>query len=189
MLNKLPEIFTLREAVKAGFTYYSLAKLVAEDVLEKIDRGIYKKSSTEDLGEWTSMVKASKMIRQKNALCLISALVYHKLTEVIPTTVWLLVDFNTRTTRPGITLFRRRNPMWGIGIIKDGPILVTDLERTLVECLMFKTKIGPNETFYALKRALDKKRKLTTAEKIIERAKELGLYHTIQDVMETFIYE
>ena len=188
-LNNLPEIFTLKEALKLGLTPYILAKSVSDGFLEKIDRGIYRKNADEDLGEWTSLVLASKKIEHQNAVCLLSALVYHKLTEAIPHTVWLLVDFNVRSKRPGISLFRRRDAKWSIGIIKDGPLLVTDVERSLVESLVFKNKVGYNEAFYALKKALDKKRPLTSVAKIMERAKQLQCEHLIHKSLEPFIYE
>jgi predicted transcriptional regulator of viral defense system len=189
LLDSLPDVFNSEDALKAGVTPYLLSNLVNDGDVEKIERGLYKKSDAEDFGEWTSFVIASKKVHQKNAICLISALVYHKLAEVIPTTVWLLVDFKTRSTKSGISLLRRREPSWNIGIIKDGLLLVTDIERTLVESMVFKDKVGYNEAYYALKKALDKKNPLTTPKQIIERAKELGFYHLIQKPMEPFIYE
>ncbi len=188
-LEKLPDFFTPKEASTRGVTPYMLSKMLSEGLLEKADRGVYKKSEAVDLGEWTGFVAASKKVGHQNAICLLSALVYHKLAEAVPTTVWLLVDFNVRSTKEGITVFRRRDPHWNIGILKDGPILVTDLERTLVECLVFKDKVGYNETFYALKKALNRNNPMTRASLVLDRAKALGAEHLIQKSMEPFIYE
>lgn len=188
-LEKLPDIFTSEDALKKGITPYVLSKLVVGGHIEKLERGVYKKLEMEDLGEWTGFAEASKKVRQRNAICLVSALVYHKIAEVIPNTTWLLVDINTRSTKSGITLFRRKDPLWKVGILKDGPILVTDLERTLVECLVFKEKVGYNEAFYGLKMALNKKNPMTTPTQILDRAKDLGEDHLIHKTMEPFIYE
>src|SRR5690349_12111188 len=109
-LEKLPDIFTSNDALKNGLTPYLLSKLVVAGQVEKVERGVYRKAEAEDLGEWTGFVEASKKVRQRNAICLVSALVYHKIAEVIPKTVWLLVDINTRSSKSGITLFRRKDP-------------------------------------------------------------------------------
>ena len=185
-LDLLPDTFTSNDAVNVGISQYHLYKLLNEKLIEKIRRGVYRKLAAEDLGQWTWYEIASKKVSQKNAICLLSALEYHHLAEVMPEMVWLLVDFNTRSTKSGITLFRRREPKWSVGIDQDETILVTNIERSIVECLVFKDKVGPNESYYALKTAL--KEKKTTVSKIMAMAERLGVKNKLMPHLEPYIY-
>lgn len=185
-LDQVADTFSYREALKVGIDSYRIRILIHNGLIKKIRRGIYKKVNSEDQGQHDSYIIASKKINQKNAVCLISALEYHHLTEQMPQNIWLLVDFNTRTTKEGVTLFRRRNPMWDLGIEKVDSFLVTDLERTIAESLYFKVKTGINEAYYGLEHAL--KQSKTDVSKIISIAKKLGYYEKIKSNLEPYIY-
>lgn len=188
-LEQLPSIFTPEEAMKHGISAYTLKKLLKDGLLEQPDRGIYVKSTADDFGERTDFLIAIKKIHTKSAICLTSALIYHHLSEAVPSTVWLLVDAKTRSTKHGISLLRKKDPKWDVGIVDDGSILVTNIERTLIECLIFKNKVGYNEAYYALKTALDKTAPKTTINKIIQESINLDLFDRIKLILEPFLYE
>lgn len=186
LLKKLPDTFGSDAAFRLGISPYCLSKLVKSGLIERIYRGVYRKTGGKDQGLWSHYEVASKKVVKKNAVCLLSALEYHHLSETMLNYVWLLVDQGTRSKKEGICLFRRRSPRWDIGMIKNKNFMVTNLERSLVESLVFKKKVGPNESFYALKTALTEKK--TKVSKILKMAEKLDLRERIQPLLDPYIY-
>lgn len=55
----------------------------------------------------------------KSAVCLLSALEFYHLTDLISKKVWLMVDQQNRTAKSDIRVFRTANPYWDTGIRKE----------------------------------------------------------------------
>ncbi|MDA0154500.1 type IV toxin-antitoxin system AbiEi family antitoxin domain-containing protein [Vibrio sp. Makdt] len=161
-LDKLKKLsmFTTSDAAKFNITRAALSRAVEKGHLEKLQRGLYGYVGREE-SEMQSYAEVSA--RAKNSvICLLSALRYHDLTTQAPFQVWICISKNDRAPSidcPNIRIVRTRD-MANFGVVSrqvDGvPILVTDVERTIVDCFKFRNKIGIDvaiEAFVEAKRA------------------------------------
>jgi predicted transcriptional regulator of viral defense system len=168
--------FTVRQAAHEGLSFYDLSQLVSAGSLEQLSRGIYRVSGI-DISEEDQFRMATLRVRPPSAICLISALSYYHLTDIIPKKTWIMVPANKRTSDPGLKLYRTRNPNWDVGIEKHRGYAITTVERTLVECLTQRSRLGTPIGLEALRLAT--KSKATTLSKVVDIAKELKLLHRI----------
>ena len=173
--------FTLKEANELGLNFYVIKKLISLGQVEQIARGIYRASNI-DLAEEEQYRISTLRVGVPSAICLISALSYYHLTDVIPKKTWIMVSDSKRTSDTTIKLFRSRNPQWKIGIHKKEGYAITSIERTIVDCLTQRSKIGTNTAISALKIAIENKQ--TTLHKILEMAKSLDVLHRILPYIE-----
>ena len=173
--------FTVKQAAKMGLSFYELSKLVSSGVVEQISRGIYQVSSG-DLDEESQYRIATLRVGTPSAICLLSALSHYHLTDMIPKKTWIMVPGGKRTADRTLKLFRSRNPQWKIGLQKKEGYFITNIERTIVDCLVQRSRIGTNTSIAALKTAIDSKQ--TTLGKVLEMAKSLGVVHRVLPYIE-----
>lgn len=176
-MPKLPKkLFTTQDALKRGINKKDLVHLLKNDVLMRLARGVYCHME-HDLSEEDEAVLATLIVGRPSALCLLSALSYHHLTDIIPKKIWMMVPAEKRTQHSKLRLFRTTNPRWNIGIQKEKDHWVTGIERTLVDCLVQKRSIGSQTAIEAFRQAI--KDKKTTLDKIIKIAALLKVEHRI----------
>lgn len=176
--------FSTTQAVGWGISKYYLKMLVREEKLEKLTRGIYRLVQS-DISEEDDYRSATLRVGTPSTICLLSALVYYNLTDTIPKKTWIMVPTAKRTAYKDVKVFRKRNPQWEIGIEKQEGYWVTSLERTIVECLMYRSLLGSQMGLEALKRAVADKK--TTLGKIMDMATKLKVSHRIQAYVEALI--
>jgi predicted transcriptional regulator of viral defense system len=173
--------FTLSQAAELGVSRYRLLKLVSEGRVEQLARGIYRVSKG-DINEEDQYRAAALRVGEPSAICLISALAQYGLTDVIPKKTWILVPNSKRTAYPDLKLLRTRNPEWHIGIERRDGYSITSLERTIVDCLNYRTKIGTQIGIEALRKATNSKK--TTLGRVFDVAVKLGVAHRIRSYVE-----
>lgn len=174
-------LFTLRDARKSGVSRYSLAKLVSEGTVELVARGVYRLSKG-DLTEEDQFRIAVLRVGTPSAICLISALSYHGLTDTIPRKTWIMVPASKRSIYSDLQLFRTRNPKWQVGTEKHEGYSITNVERTVVDALCLRARIGTQIATEALRRAVQSKK--TSLGKIMDMGKRLGVAHRIRPYIE-----
>ena len=178
-LQKKP--FTLSQAAKLGMSRYVLGKLVAKGIVELVARGVYCVSKG-DISEEDQYRVASLRVGSPSAICLVSALSHHGLTDTIPRKTWIMVPVSKRSKYPDLKLLRTRNPEWQVGIEKHDGYSVTSLERTIVDAICARVRIGTQIATEALRKAVQSKK--TTLGKIMDVAKRLGVVHRIRPYIE-----
>ena len=127
--------------------------------------------------------------RSKNGvICLLSALRYYNLTTQAPFQVWLCIKKGDRAPNidyPSIQIVRSRETE-DFGVIStqvDGvPVLVTDIERTVVDCFKFRNKIGIGVAIEALTEA--KRANKLEQGKLWEYAKRYRMTNIMMPYME-----
>lgn len=166
-----------------GLSKASLTRMVKAGILDRVSRGVYQVSDRNiGAGEDVYTV-ATLRCGTPSAICLLSALEYYQITDHIAGQVWVLVPAPKRVAAKDLKLIRSRNPQWEIGIRKTKHYWMTTLERTLVDCLLYKRLIGSQVALGTLKQALaQKKVKLGT---IYDMAKKMGVEHRIRPIIET----
>jgi predicted transcriptional regulator of viral defense system len=165
------EVFTAKEALKEGLSYYELNLYVKEGLLIKVDRGVFAKATTTQVSsdnEHYAVVLAK--LGNPSALCLWSALVFHDLTEEAPAEIWVYVPYK-KTCRLDIRTVRKRNPQWDVGIETIDGVRVTTIERTLVDVLLDRRHFSEVQAYKILMDAIRAKR--TTFNKLYTMAKKL----------------
>jgi len=160
------EPVTAKELEKKGISRNELRRLVRTDEILRVGRGVYQ-LATADFGDESQFQAASKRIRGRSAVCLLSALAFYNLTDEIPKQVWLLVDANRRSSLKDIRLFRSHKPRWKVGLQEAEGYRITNVERTIVDCITYEHKMG-NLGIDALKRAILEKK--TTAGRVMDMA-------------------
>lgn len=173
LLQKLPkDVFTLREANMAGVSRYYLTKMIEEDRISELRRGVYQRNeanrNNEDVQE-TSFKVATAKLKEKSAICLWSALSYYDITEQVPSVIWALIPYpyDSKYVRP----VRLKHPHWDIGIIEHDGFAITSIERTLIDCFLNPKYVAVSEAFASLKSAL--KDKKTSMKKLLVTAEAL----------------
>lgn len=187
LIQKLPQKliktpFSYRQAVAAGLTKYTLKKMILEGTVEKLGRGIYQKSDEDSsLGENRYQAAAIRC-GFPSSICLLSALEHYHVTDQIPKQTWVLVPESKRVSSRDLKLIRSRNPQWNVGIRKTKHYWITTLERTLIEGLLHKKRLGSQVAIAAIKQAVaQKKVKLGD---LYDMAKKMEVEHRIRSTIE-----
>lgn len=163
--------FTAKEAKSLGLSAYYLNRYVSDGSIEQVSRGVYRLASL-DLSEEDLFKIATAKVGRPSAICLISALSLYHLTDAIPKKTWISVSHEKRSSDRSLKVLRLRNPNWKIGIELHDGYSVTSMERTIVECFMYRRIVSTTIAINALKVAL--KTKKTTLGKVTDMAKKLN---------------
>jgi predicted transcriptional regulator of viral defense system len=175
--------FSYQQAVKVGLSKYELKKLMKQEAIERIERGIYAPTDYDVTDPEAQFQIATLKCSELSCICLLSALDAYHVTDQIPNKIWIMVPEHKRVRSSNLKLIRASNPRWDIGIVKEEGYRITSLERTLVESLLYKKYFGYPIPIEALKEALSQK-KLRLGDVFI-MAKQLGVVHHIQPYIET----
>ncbi len=189
MIKTLPkelmyEPFTYKQALTLGLTQYSLRCLLEQEVISRVGRGVYL-SYEVDLSEEIQFAIASLVVGEQSAICLLSALSYYVLTDIIPKKVWVIVSSNKRTTNKDLKIFRTTSPKWHLGVDKKNGFYITSIERTLVECLVNKKYFPASAISKSIKLAIEEK--MTTGDKILKMSACLKLNHKVVPYLEVLL--
>ena len=176
--------FSYQEALDFGFKPSQFYKWVYQGYIERFERGFYRFKSNFPLNYNKQFAEFSKLIPRKNAICLTTALSYYQLNDDIITTPVFLVDHSLKSKKQSICLFRKRNPCWSIGIQQKKGFLITSLERTIVESMIYKKWTG-QKGLTALKQAILERR--TNIFKVIKLSKQLGYSKRLAPYFEVFL--
>ncbi len=106
---------------------------------------------------------------------------YH-LTDQVPKRTWVLVPESKRVIARDLKLVRSRNPQWEIGIRKTQRYWITTLERTLIDCIIYKRLMGSQVALSAMKRAIVQNK--TKPGALYDLAKKMGVDHRIRPYVE-----
>jgi predicted transcriptional regulator of viral defense system len=150
--------FSTQDAYALGLTKYNLKKLLVSGKISKISRGYYQHEEVASLDEESLFENAFLRTGKPSTISLVSALVHYGLTDLIGKQIWIMVPATTRRQYPDIRLVRVRTPEWEIGITKGQRYWITNIERTLIDCLIYKRLVGTSTAIEGIKRALEEKK-------------------------------
>lgn len=173
--------FTYRQAASCGLNLRSFRNLVADGAIEQVARGVYLPAGY-DYSDEEQFKVATLIVGEPSAICMISALSSYELTDVIPKKTWIMVPASKRSRYTELKLHRARRPQWDIGIEKRDGYRITSIERTIVEALCARTKLGAQVGVVALRKAVQSKK--TTLSKVMDMAKRLEVLHRVLPYVE-----
>lgn len=154
----LPATFTSAEAAQLGLSRRRLLALQEDGAIERIGRGIYRRSDAEiaDLDLLEIAIKAPQA-----TLCLTSALAHHDLTDTIPSTIDVALPrgaWQPVTSAP-VTWHRFATATFDVGRTThqiDGmhEIGLYDAPRTIIDTFRLRHILGNDTAYEALRRWL-----------------------------------
>ncbi len=169
--------------MQLGASKYELSTLVKDGVIEKLARGVYRLANNDTTDE--DLFKAATLrVGLPSSICLISALSFYDLTDLIPKQTWIMVPYEKRSAHSDLRLYRCRRPQWKLGVNKDEGFWITTPERTIIDSLLSSKNVGVQVGIVALRLALDKN--IAKLQDMIDLAAKLGVLHRLLPYFEAF---
>ena len=167
MMNaaSLPEdqkIFSTKELKEKGFSQYKVSKLVDEGMLIKLNKRYYE--NAEYSGEESDFYYTEAYV-PKGVICLLSAAAYYHLTTFIPEVVDVALPskakISTIPEQPQLNIHYYTDARYELGIttVREGKneFQIYDIEKTVVDIVFYKEKLGIKETKEVLVTYLQRK--------------------------------
>lgn len=184
------QFYPISELLAAGLTYYKINKLVAVGQLVKLNNKMYE--NTTYTGEESDFSYARVFV-PKGIICMMSAARYYGLTTFLPESVDVAIERNMKvSTLPAwpqmkLWYFPEKRYSAGITSSSDGAceIAIYDLEKTVVDILYYRNKVGIEETKEVLKNYL--RREDRDLIKLHRYAEALGCKKILGTYMEVLV--
>jgi predicted transcriptional regulator of viral defense system len=155
--------------------------MLAEGVVERVGRGLYRLADVEATELETIAMVASAAPHA--IVCLLSALRVHDVGTQSPRQVWLAIDRKARSPRrlpAAVRVVRYSGQMLTYGVttkpVQGVNVRLTNPARTVVDCFRYRRKVGLDVAMEALREAV-RSRKATVSE--IDRAAEVCRIRTV----------
>lgn len=192
-MNKIAEnkkFMTTAELKNIGYSYYKIEKLEKTGILSRINRSTYENLGYK--GDENDFFSAEAYV-PNGVICLMSAARYYELTNFLPDAVDVAIErkkkVNTLPDWPEIRIFYFSPLRMDLGVteIRDGEncFHIFDIEKTVVDIIYYRNKIGIEETSEVLKNYL--KRSDRQIDKIYAYAKRLRCEKVLRTYMEVLI--
>ena len=144
-------IISIEELKEAGFSHYKINQLVEDGTLVKLNKRYYENTKYE--GEESEFYYVFAYA-PKGVVCLMSAAAYYNLTTYRPDAVDVAIQrkskISTMPDWPSISLYYYADERFETGIrtVQEGKnqFKIYDIEKTVVDVVFFKEKIGIEET-------------------------------------------
>ena len=151
VLSEDLKIFSMRELKSKGFSQYKVSKLVSEGKLIKLNKSYYE--NTEYRGEESDFYYI-EAYAPKGVICLLSAAVYYHLTTFIPDAVDVALPrkakISTMPDWPQMNIHHYTDGRHELGVttVMEGKneFRIYDMEKTVVDIVFYREKVGIEET-------------------------------------------
>ena len=162
MTLKLPadrHFLAVSDLLSAGFSYYKINKLVAEGKLIKLNNKMYENTAYSGEVSDFSVVSA---YAPKGILCMMTAIRYYALTTYLPDSVDIAIERNMKISTmpewPSINVWYFPEKRYNTGIVRiadaAGEYRIYDIEKTVIDILYYRNKVGIEETKEVLRNYL-----------------------------------
>jgi len=184
------KFFTTAELKSMGYSYYKIGKLTEEGILKKVNRSTYENLTYK--GEENDFFSAEAFVPE-GVICLMSAARYYGLTNYLPDTVDVAIERKKKVSTlpdwPGIKIyyFDQGRMDIGVTVVKEdeNTFHIFDIEKTVVDIIYYRNKVGIEETSEILKNYLG--RKDWQIDRLYEYARRLRCEKTVRTYLEVLI--
>lgn len=184
------KIFSMQELKDKGFSQYMVSKLVSERKLIKLNKRFYE--NTEYHGEESDFYYV-EAYAPKGVVCLLSAAVYYHLTTVIPDSVDVAIPRKARiSTMPAwpqmnVHHFTDDRHELGAVTIREGKneFRIYDVEKTVVDIVFYREKVGVEETKEVLTTYLSRKER--NLNRLLKYAELMKCEKTMRNYLEVLV--
>jgi len=155
-------ILRTSEAMREGIHTATLYRLRDKGVIEALARGVYRLVDAEEMSQPDFVTVARKI--PNAVICLVSALSFHEITTRIPHAVEIMLprrNWVPSLVYPPIEVHTTQPKLHGLGRvvhrIDETDVSIYDAEKTLVDCVKHRNKLGMELVIEALRLYRDRK--------------------------------
>ena len=184
------KFITTSELKDLGYSYYKIGKLEEQGILSRVNRSTYENLTY--TGDENDFFSAEAFV-PNGVICLMSAARYYELTNFLPDAVDVAIErkkkVNTLPEWPVIRLFYFDPSRMDLGVteVRDGDncFHIFDIEKTVVDIIYYRNKIGIEETAEVLRNYL--KRRDRQIDRLYAYAKRLRCDKIIRTYLEVLV--
>ena len=181
---------TTAELRSMGYSYYKIGKLVETGTLSRVNRTTYENLTYK--GDENDFFCAEAYVPE-GVICLMSAARYYELTNFLPDAVDVAIErkkkVSTLPNWPEIKIVYFDSARMNIGVteIRNGEnsFHIFDIEKTVVDIIYYRNKIGIEETSEVLRNYL--KRKDRQIDRLYAYAKQLRCEKVVRTYLEVLV--
>lgn len=192
-MNGLAEnkkFITTAELKNMGYSYYKIGKLEKDGIIRRVNRSTYENLSYS--GDENDFYSAEASV-PNGVICLMSAARYYELTNLLPDSVNVAIERKKKVVTlpdwPEIRIFYFDHARMELGVteVREGDNIfhIFDIEKTVVDIIYYRNKIGIEETSEVLKNYL--KRKDRQIDRLYTYAKHLRCEKIVRTYLEVLV--
>lgn len=179
-----------RDLAQAKTPRAYLTRLCDRGVLERVDRGIYRRIDAA-LTEVHSLAQASLRI-PKGTICLLSALQFHELTTELPYAIWMMIDRHARIpgpTQQRLEIVRASGYARDHGVeeheIEGVLVKITSPAKTVADCFCYRKYVGLDVAMASLREYVEKN--VASIDELVAAAKADRVYSLMRPYVEILV--
>ena len=184
------KFITTAELKDMGYSYYKIGKLEEQGILSRVNRGTYENLTYK--GDENDFFSAEAFV-PNGVICLMSAARYYELTNFLPDAVDVAIErkkkVNTLPEWPEIRIFYFDASRMDLGVteVRDGDncFHIFDIEKTVVDIIYYRNKIGIEETSEVLRNYL--KRRDRQIDRLYAYSKRLRCEKIVRTYLEVLV--
>lgn len=184
------KFITTAELKDMGYSYYKIGKLEEQGMLLRVNRSTYENLTYK--GDENDFFSAEAFV-PNGVICLMSAAQYYELTNFLPDAVNVAIErkkkVNTLPEWPEIRIFYFDTSRMDLGVteVRDGDncFHIFDIEKTVVDIIYYRNKIGIEETSEVLRNYL--KRRDRQIDRLYSYAKCLRCEKIVRTYLEVLV--
>ena len=184
------KFITTAELKDMGYSYYKIGKLEEQGILSRVNRSTYENLTYK--GDENDFFSAEAFVPY-GVICLMSAARYYELTNFLPDAVDVAIErkkkVNTLPEWPEIRIFYFDASRMDLGVteVRDGDncFHIFDIEKTVVDIIYYRNKIGIEETAEVLRNYL--KRRDRQIDRLYAYAKRLRCEKIVRTYLEVLV--
>ena len=184
------KFITTSELKDMGYSYYKIGKLEEQGILSRVNRSTYENLTYK--GDENDFFSAEAFVPY-GVICLMSAARYYELTNFLPDAVDVAIErkkkVNTLPEWPEIRIFYFDASRMDLGVteVRDGDncFHIFDIEKTVVDIIYYRNKIGIEETAEVLRNYL--KRRDRQIDRLYAYAKRLRCEKIVRTYLEVLV--
>ena len=189
-LTENKKFITTTELKDMGYSYYKIGKLEKNGLLRRVNRSTYENLSYK--GDENDFFSAEAFV-PNGVICLMSAARYYELTNFLPDTVDVAIERKKKVATlpdwPEIKIFNFDSVRMDLGVTEvregDNVFHIFDIEKTVVDIIYYRNKIGIEETSEVLKNYL--KRRDRQIDRLYAYAKRLRCEKAVRTYLEVLV--
>ena len=183
-------IFSIDELKEKGYSHYKINRMVAQGILIKLNKKYYENTGYK--GEESEFYYAHAFI-PNGVICMMSAAVYYNLSSYRPEAIEVAIPRKSKVSTfpewPELSVCYYTDKRFNIGIqtIKEGKDLfrIYDMEKTVVDIVFYREKVGIEETKEVLTTYLQRKER--NLNRLLRYAELLKCGDTMRKYLEVLV--
>jgi len=184
------KFYTISELKDMGYSYYRIRKIEENGTFKRVNRNTFENLAYK--GDENDFFSAEAFV-PNGVICLMSAARYYELTDFLPDTVDVAIERKKKVSTlpewPKIRIFYFDQSRMDLGVteVQDGDncFHIFDIEKTVVDIVYYRNKIGIVETSEVLRKYL--KRRDRQIDRLYAYAKVLRCEKIIRTYLEVLL--